>query len=158
MESWQAPPPDPDLWQTQQADPDISPHSCRHCRRVAIDLRRQHAHETLPADEERPKGWRIQPTPIGLTFGEALRAAADGCAFFSFVIGTLRAQGSQVERDPSEITITGTMQGGASLGFSIQVRDQASGTVQQRYNPTQSLDLYTVPGNYCTLTTNSGFP
>lgn len=137
-------------FETQYQDPHdglyVSPHSCSYCRRVSVDLRRQHAYKILPSDEQRPKGWRVQPTASGFTFGDGLAAAADGCDFFSFVIRTLRAQGSRDDTESSEITITGTMQGGASLGFSIQMRDHATGTVQHRYNPTQSLDLYTVSG------------
>lgn len=129
----------------ERSHPDISPHSCNYCRHVSVDLRRQRAYQFDPADERRPKGWRVQPSRTGFTHGEALAAANHGCPFFAFVVRILRLPGSNIRVDDSlEVTVTGMVQGVASLGFSLQRQDQK--TTTQRNNPTQSLTLYTVPG------------
>ena len=129
----------------ERTHPDISPHSCSYCRHVSVDLRRQRAYQFDPADERHPKGWRVQPSRTGFTHGEALVAANHGCPFFSFVVRILRLPGLDVEVDDSlEVTVTGMVKGIATLGFSLQRRDQK--TTTQRHNPTQSLTLYTVPG------------
>lgn len=129
----------------ERTHPDISPHSCSYCRHVSVDLRRQRAYQFDPADERHPKGWRVQPSRTGFTHGEALVAANHGCPFFSFVDRILRLPGLNIEVDGSlEVTVTGMMKGIATLGFSLQRRDQK--TTTQRHNPTQSLTLYTVPG------------
>jgi len=132
----------------EKANPTIASHSCHFCRKVAVDLRRQHAYQILPPDEQRPKGWRVQPSKSGFTYGEVLSAAADGCAFFAFIAGTLQVQDANRVHaidGSSEVTITGTVQAAASVGFSIQ--RMYEGKTQHRHNPTQSLHLYTVPGS-----------
>jgi hypothetical protein len=125
--------------------PDISPHTCSYCRKVAVDLRRQHAYQILPADKQRPKGWRVQPSRTGFTHEEAVAAADDGCSFFSFVVRSLHIQGPTTATDYSfDVTMTGTVQSVASMGLSIQ-RRYGERTVH-RHNPVQSLNLYTIPG------------
>jgi len=134
----------------EKTHPDIVPHSCVHCRKVAVDLRRQHAYKIVPAEEERPKGWHVQPSRTGFTYGEAMAAAADGCSFLSFVVGNLQGRGSNgVISHDSEVTITGVVQSMASVGFSIQLAYQ--GKLQHRQAFMQSLDLYTVPGMYLVI-------
>lgn len=129
----------------ERTHPDISPHSCTYCRHVSVDLRRQRAYQFDPGDDRRPKGWRVQPSRTGLTHGEALAAANEGCPFFSFVVRILRIPGLNTEVGNSlEVTVTGMMQGVTTLGFSVQRRDQK--TTTQSHNLTQSLTLYTVPG------------
>ena len=129
----------------ERTRPEISAHSCNYCRRVSVDLRRQRAYQFEPAHEHRPKGWRVQPSRTGFTYGEALAAANKECLFFALVVRILRIPGSSTGVDDSlEVTVTGMVQGIATLGFSLQRRDQK--TTTQRHNPTQSLTLYTVPG------------
>lgn len=129
----------------ERTHPDISLHSCSYCRHISVDLRRQRAYQFEPADEQHPKGWRVQPSRTGFTYGEALAAANHGCPLFSFVVRILRLPGLNAGVDDSlEVTVTGMVQSVASLGFSLQRRDEK--TTTQRHNPTQSLTLYTVPG------------
>jgi hypothetical protein len=128
-----------------RANPAISPHTCSACRNISVDVRRQRAYQFLAGDEKLPRGWNVHASSTGLTYGDAVAAAKNGCLFFSFVVPVLPVTGSVAGIDESsEVTVTGAVQGVVSLGFSVQWRDGK--TTMQRHNPTQSLTLYTVPG------------
>ena len=134
---------------TEKACPDVAPHSCRHCRGVAVDLRRQQAYEIIAADERNAAGWRLHPAPTGFTSDEALAAAADGCRFFSFVVRHLRGEDGQRRLDVvdgSEVTLTATMStNGATAGVSIRW-PAPDGRMRNQYHKMPIFHLYTVPG------------
>ncbi|KAK4450449.1 heterokaryon incompatibility protein-domain-containing protein [Podospora aff. communis PSN243] len=122
------------------ANPAISPHICGACRNISVDVRRQRAYQLLAGDEKLPKGWRIHEFPTGLTYGDAVAAARNGCLFFSSLTRVWGWAGID-----SKVTVAATVRRVISLGFSAQ-RVEAKRPKQRLSTPTQSLTLYTVPG------------
>ncbi|KAK5654040.1 hypothetical protein OQA88_7718 [Cercophora sp. LCS_1] len=136
-------------------DPETACHSCLHCTRLFLDLRKQEADFVMPAtDSFEGEFGRIRGRDTGFTFADAEAAASDGCVLFAFVVRMATLRSADEARSPAwryrqnQIKAIFTMRarrGEATVGFKVD-RAGAGGASGMAEIFAGKFALYTVPG------------